>query len=101
MHKPDDVPSDVWSVAFNLVFDGQAERVPYYAMLCEVDAAREQDATAIARAILAERERCAKVARRFVGYADSDAGSAHSREAKELAESTASWIEQEIMEPTT
>lgn len=53
----------------------------------------------VAAAILAERKRCAEVARMFAGYTDSRSGEAHSKEAKRLAEDTAAWIWTEIMEP--
>lgn len=53
----------------------------------------------IARAIMAERKRCANIAKMFAGYTDSEAGEDHSKEAKRLAEDTAAWIWTEIMEP--
>lgn len=56
-----------------------------------------EGAVAVARAILAERQRCAGIAELFVGYAESQAGSAHPMEAKRLAESAASWIHDAIM----
>lgn len=55
---------------------------------------------AVLAAILAERQRCADVARRFVGYTESSAGSAHSAESKKLAEDAADWIATSIMHPT-
>jgi hypothetical protein len=58
--KPDDIPADVWEAAWiaannipaDYTYDGQSDGVAEMQEGCEV----------IARATLAERERCAKVA---------------------------------------
>lgn len=66
LDKPDDIPQDVWDVAWDLVCDAEAEKVPYYAMSDEITVARKLDTLYIARALMAakaeEREACALVA---------------------------------------
>lgn len=86
MNKPTFIPQDIWDSAIR---SAGGEDFAYPSVV-----------EAIAHSVWEERQRCAALAARFRGYADSDAGSAHSREAKLLAEDTASWIEQEICTPS-
>lgn len=51
MDKGEEVPQWAWDIAWGLVNDAEAQKVPYYAMEGEFDAARRQDASDIARAI--------------------------------------------------
>ncbi len=65
MSKPDDIPQDVWAAAINArkkFHDDDRRPLPPFALLDRI----------IARAILAERERCAKVAEenRQPGFTD-------------------------------
>ena len=55
MNKPEDIPQDVWEAA-------QGANDALWALAANDDE-YHQDTEAIARAILAERERCAEVAR--------------------------------------
>lgn len=56
MTKPDDIPQNVWDVAHGIAMDLPARIQTVH---------RAFAASVIARAILAERERCAKIARSF------------------------------------
>lgn len=72
LDKPDDIPQDVWDVAWDLVCNGEAEKVPYYAMSDEITVARKLDTLYIARAIIAakteEREACLAEVRAEIAY---------------------------------
>lgn len=85
---PEEIPKDIEDAADEVV-DASWDGDQYVFLTNHIE-----------RAILAERKRCAEVARRFVGYTESPAGSVHSAESKKLVEDAADWIATSIMHPT-